>query len=324
MPESSHLRQNGSQAACDPCRARKVACDHNRPACSRCQSKNRTAECVYSATAARKSKASNIPRPPADDGYVTTLTPHAPKRHRPNMRLGYTSSLEETQPSLRSTTHSSPYGSLQHHDPGHQERDVVFHHLSPAIRETCLAVLRALPGQLNEQMVYLDGDVAAKGWAHLAVHKIIKWLRSMLDESFSRGEQETMERVARIICSNTAKPLRGPFSDWESWLNSFVGENTRWESIGLLWVHMERVSDILDALIPRKLVRSPNNSSANTATLHLDYCIQLTRHFTEESHLLADLYRRQSTLESLTNGESGELVSTPPTGLSGYLHEDES
>lgn len=300
------LRPNGSQAACDPCRARKVACDHVRPACSRCQSKNRTTECIYSNTATRKSRATEDDVRLNHSGHCATeILPRPSKRPRTYKRLGCTSSLEETQLNLLPEVLNSPsYQSQQasHIIPG---RKIIFDQLPPTIRETCLLVLRALPGQQNEQMVYLDGRFTPRGWVHLAVHRIINWLQIVFADT-SRGEQEILQHVAQVISTNTSKPLRGPYPDWESWLSCFVGENTRWESIGLLWTHMECVSDMLDALIPRRLVRSRNNTSGSTAQTHLERCIHLTRHFTEDSDLLADLYRRKSTLESIVTGELGE------------------
>ncbi|KAJ3497072.1 hypothetical protein NLG97_g2177 [Lecanicillium saksenae] len=298
---SQQLRPNGSQAACDPCRARKVACDHARPACSRCRAKNRANECTYSANVSRKIKSSDDLLPPLDGEQSDAPTPRQSKR----MRLGYTSSLEETQPSLSSASHNNL---LEHVSPLQSpipNRQIFFAQLPPPIRETCLSVLRALPGQRDAQMVYLEGEFQAKGWLHLAAHRIARWLQTVLAKSTSRTEEETLARVAQLISNNTAKPMRGPYPNWESWLDSFVGANTRWESIGLLWTHMECISDILDALVPRKLIRSHNNTSGHAAKTYLESCIRLTRHFTEESDLLADLYRRRSILISVIDGEFG-------------------
>ncbi|KAM3544110.1 hypothetical protein ARSEF1564_002977 [Beauveria bassiana] len=302
---AQQLRPNGSQAACDPCRTRKVACDHARPACSRCRAKNRGSECVYSANAARKVKASDNLLPSPVDAPSVALPPRPPKRPRPNIRLGYTSALEESQPSFSAAAHSNLYGHISPSEQPQQDRQVIFSELPRPVRETCMAVIRALPNQRDAQMVYLEGEFQAKGWLHLAAHRIVRWLQTVLAESPSRSEQETVERVAEIISSNTSRSMRGPFADWESWLNSFVGPNTRWESIGLLWTHMERISDILDALIPRKLVRSETNTSSQTAAFHVDSCIRLARHFIDESDLLAELYRRRSVLVSFAEGELG-------------------
>lgn len=320
---AQQLRPNGSQAACDPCRARKVACDHARPACSRCRSKNRGTECSYSVNATRKVKPNDDTLPTPGDGPSVALPPRPSKRPRPNMRLGYTSALEETQPNLSSAAHSSLYGYISPNAQPEQNRQVIFSQLPRPVRETCLAVLRALPDQQDAQMVYLEGEFQAKGWLHLAAHRIIRWLQTVFAQSESRSEEQTMEHVAQLISNNTSRPLRGPFADWESWLDSFVGANTRWESIGLLWTHMESISDILDALIPRKLVRSKNNTSGQTAKFHLESCIRLARHFTDESDLLADLYRRRSILISLVDGELGES-NTTSSPLHNYLRVSDS
>lgn len=300
------LRPNGSQAACDPCRARKVACDHARPACSRCRAKNRTSQCSYSANVTRRLRPKDNRASQTDEGQPAILTPPASKRSRPNMRLGYTSSLEETQTSLLSTAQSSIYGHISPIPETSQNQQINFGQLPLPIRETCLSVLRALPCQRDAQMRYIDGDFRPRGWVHLAAHRILKWLQTALVPSAPESEEEALSRVAQQISENTSTPMRGPYADWDSWMNSFVDSNTRWESIGLLWTHMECVSDILDALIPRKLVRSENNTSSHTAKLYLDGCIRLTRHFTDESDLLADVYRRRAILISLTDGESGK------------------
>ncbi|XWW97678.1 hypothetical protein V2A60_005664 [Cordyceps javanica] len=183
---AQQLRPNGSQAACDPCRARKVACDHARPACSRCRAKNRGNECFYSANATRKVKVSESLLPSPSDAPSVALPPRPAKRQRPNIRLGYTSALEETQPNLLGTMHSNLYGHVSptiHPEPN---RRVVFSELPGPVRETCMAVLRALPNQRDAQMVYIEGEFQAKGWLHLAAHRIVRWLQTVLAESPSR------------------------------------------------------------------------------------------------------------------------------------------
>ncbi|TLD17301.1 uncharacterized protein PgNI_00180 [Pyricularia grisea] len=40
-------RRNGRQQACEPCRKRKLACDHSLPTCSRCKRRNAESSCVY-------------------------------------------------------------------------------------------------------------------------------------------------------------------------------------------------------------------------------------------------------------------------------------
>jgi hypothetical protein len=48
----------------------------------------------------------------------------------------------------------------------------------------------------------------------------------------SKGLAE-METVARVICQNARISLQEP-DDTREWLNSFSGQNLRWEALGLL------------------------------------------------------------------------------------------
>ncbi|KAM0250692.1 hypothetical protein ACHAQJ_008526 [Trichoderma viride] len=53
-PRALPRRPNGRMQACDPCRSRKVACDHQQPVCKRCISRDHETECVYTASVPRK------------------------------------------------------------------------------------------------------------------------------------------------------------------------------------------------------------------------------------------------------------------------------
>lgn len=176
------------------------------------------------------------------------------------------------------------------------------------IRETCLTVLRALPGQKDEQMTYLDGKVDPKGWTYIAVDRIIRNLRRMFAASQHLGEDKALEAIAQTLCNNTSKSFQSDYPDCKSWLDSFCGSNLRWESIGLLWAHMERASDMFDALNQTLLVRSKNNTSVEAGRVNLGYCIKLARRFNGASVLLFDLTRRLSTLDSLADGELGMFL----------------
>ncbi|EJT69570.1 hypothetical protein GGTG_13186 [Gaeumannomyces tritici R3-111a-1] len=80
-PSSVPRRRNGRQQACEPCRKRKLACDHSLPSCQRCRRRNAEAGCVYlitgtaSGSAARRSTISPRAVPPDR---------HAPPSARPS------------------------------------------------------------------------------------------------------------------------------------------------------------------------------------------------------------------------------------------------
>lgn len=322
--ETSHRRPNGRLAACNPCRARKVSCDHRRPVCTRCLKKNEGPRCFYSGPCPRSSReaSSQLSEPvksfteappplPVEPGSQSTASSALPTPW-PTARLGHTSVLEETQSSLLllggASTPDDDCGCTVPCQPV-----VLFQELPYMVREMCLAVLRALPGQKEEQMTYLEGKVEPRGWTYIAVDRIIRNLRRMFAASQQHlGEDRALEAVAQTLCSNTSKPFENDYPDCKSWLDSLCGSNLRWESIGLLWAHMERASDMFDALNQTLLVRSKNNTSVEAARLNLGYCIKLARRFNDASVLLFDLTRRLSTLDSLADGELCTFLYSPP------------
>lgn len=50
MYRSAPRRRNGRLQACEPCRGRKVACDHSQPVCLRCRKRGQLQDCVYTIT----------------------------------------------------------------------------------------------------------------------------------------------------------------------------------------------------------------------------------------------------------------------------------
>ncbi|OAR03112.1 hypothetical protein LLEC1_06387 [Akanthomyces lecanii] len=315
--ETSHRRPNGRLAACNPCRARKVSCDHRRPACTRCLKKDQGVGCFYSGPCHRKSRDASSQLSDPISSFTEPPPPPLPLALEPtshsagspvlptpwlSARLGHTSVLEETQSSLLllggANTPDDECGCTVPCQPA-----VLFQELPYMIREMCLTVLRALPGQKEEQMAYLDGKLEPRGWTYIAADRIIRNLRRMFAAVQHLGEEKALEAVAQTLCNNTLKPFQDEYSDCKSWLDSYCGSNLRWESIGLLWAHMERASDMFDALNQTLLVRSKNNTSVEAARINLGYCIRLARRFNDASVLLFDLMRRLGTLDSLADGE---------------------
>ncbi|EGX95998.1 C6 transcription factor [Cordyceps militaris CM01] len=354
--ETSHRRPNGRLAACDPCRARKVSCDHRQPVCTRCLKKNLGARCFYAGPPPKRIReaSSRVPDPMSSFTELPPLLPplpvEPPSMHatgspalsmhatgspalsmhtanspvlpmplhavgasppvlptpRPSARLGHTSVLEETKSSLLllgGGGASTPPEDDGNYAAAPRQPVVLFQELPHMVRETCLAVLRALPGQKEEMMTYLDGAVETRGWSYVAVDRIVRNLQRMFEALRHLGEGTGLEAVAQTLCNNTCRPFESDYPDCKAWMDSFCGNNLRWESIALLWAHMERASDMFDALNKTLLVRSVNNTSVEAARINLGYCIRIVRHFNNPSVLLVDMIRRLATLNSLVDGE---------------------
>lgn len=189
------------------------------------------------------------------------------------------------------------------------QADISFRELPLPIRNACLLVLQCLPGQSNEQIVFHDGPASdAGGWTDVAVDRIVRSLQETFSELEDRSEQG-LEAVAERICNNTAQPFSDECSDPNRWLDQFSGSNLRWESIGLLWTYLERISDVVDSLRTRRLDWAKGKQSVKTARTCLSYCIDISRHFTEGNDLLLDMCRRKVALDAVNDGEASKYLS---------------
>ncbi|KAH7144273.1 hypothetical protein B0J13DRAFT_475194 [Dactylonectria estremocensis] len=313
-PSSPLRRANGRPQACDPCRARKVACDHRQPVCNRCRKRGQDSACVYSASAPRlkTTKQSSIrnlseprisaePAPPAESIGTTLPSPPSGPGY-----LGFTSHstiFEETRYSLSLLRVPDTDQDCDQGSTGKSRQNIHFRDLSSPIREACLYVLQHLPGQSNELMVFHNDPYELEGWSHIAVSRIVHSLEETFNGQHALGEAE-LELVAERLCNNSTRPLRDIHTSPDEWMDQFCGSNLRWESIGLLWPYLERISDCLDALRSRHLDWIPGKRSADKALACLGYCIEISRSFNEGNDLLLDLCRRKATLESILIGDA--------------------
>ncbi|KAK6077429.1 hypothetical protein SCUP515_04957 [Seiridium cupressi] len=315
-------RLNGRPAACDPCRARKVACDHTRPICNRCRRRAGGAECVYSGPEPRPRSSRPLRRVPnaasipsseslEDDGEESPQSaewPNWPAQSNPGHGRGYLGAtsfgavFEEARNSL--SLLSSPDVDQARVESERDESHVSFREITPPLREMCLCVLRCLADHLGEPDESSNAPPCDhSGWADIAVDRIIKSLQAIFSQAGNQKD-EGLKSIAVRISRNTTRPLRDDVPTPEDWLSQFCGENLRWESIGLLWAHIERITDILHSIHCRRLDWLASRYPPNTARTCLDYCITLSRSFSEQNILLLDLARRKATLESTVYGEA--------------------
>lgn len=191
-----------------------------------------------------------------------------------------------------------------HVDSRREESNVFSRELTPPLQEMCLYVLRCLADHLSEDSEQPDDSADHHhGWEDEAVDRIINSLRSAFAQSRDQGE-EGLKIIAERISRNTERPIRDDVSTKEEWLHQFCGENLRWESLGLLWASLQRVSDILHSICCRHLDWLAAKYSTKTGCTCLDYCITISRHLAEQNILLLDIARRRSTLESIVCGEA--------------------
>ncbi|KAI9162815.1 C6 transcription factor [Paramyrothecium foliicola] len=309
-------RRNGRLVACNPCRLRKVACDHTRPVCARCQRRKQSGRCVY-------------PEP-----EPLSEPPPAARHQEPpsaSIRIGLLSDLEERSPVSPAQVHPTPIAShagssgfvgltpystvfetqnslsllgvsiADDIETARQEpQKIVFADLPRPIQESCLSVLRCLPGQANEQVRFDDYGVTEYNWNHVAVDLIVQSIQQTFQQLLNRGE-EGLKAMATVLCNNTARKLSTLQEDAAEWLGQFCGANLRWESLGLLWANLAQISD---AMGPCNLTWARGSPSLDVARDCIGYCVEVSRFLTEGNVLLLDINRRKGTLDSIVSGDA--------------------
>ena len=282
-------RRNGRLAACAPCHARKVACDHTRPVCKRCEKRNHPDECRYPA-----STSASAPSWPASPSEPSSASP-LPSR-RPAF-FGYTSHnavFEETETAL-ALLGNEP-SSSGHRAPDAAPQRTLFKYLPAPLKEAAMIVLRYLPGHVNEQFTFRGSSDRPKAWADIAAEQILGALQHVRDP----------EALAETLCHNSSKAISDK-SDPKEWMRQFTGENIRWESVGLVWTYTVGASDTLNDLQPRQ-IEWKGEQNLRTAVTCLTYCIDLARHFTDANDILLDLCSKRTVLSTFTEGDASLVL----------------
>ena len=318
-------RRNGRLQACDPCRARKVACDHGQPVCGRCRKGKQDAKCAYTVAAAPSEAPSPTRKMPqqrheSPGGFESIQDPALPRSSDLGddaSFLGFTNPTtvyRETRQSL-SLLHGPVMGRTGGVGGGRvAAKDHRVKTLSAALRESCLMVLVRLPG-LPGAPIRVVGDVAGQpgGWEDYLVASVVDFLRSHFG---ARAPTEAdMEHLAECVNSNTMRPLRDIHSSSKEWLDQFCGPNLRWETLGLMWANLERLSDALSSLKPGLLRWEPERRSQDLAMECMTSCLHLAQHFNQGNDLVVDLCRRICALQSIITGDACRLRSPPRRSL---------
>ncbi|KAH7153255.1 hypothetical protein EDB81DRAFT_946139 [Dactylonectria macrodidyma] len=271
-------RANGRPQACDPCRFRKVACDHGQPICSRCKKRRQT--CVYTLTTQPKPKRHPLPR-----SRTPASTPTPPCTGY----LGFTSHstvFEETRNSLTQVHGSRPAnGSRPISGPRRGPR--VRTEMTAPLREMALFVLHNLP-PLDQLFTLQRDQCQPDGWIGEATRRIVQKIRDSFPSPVD--DDSLLEDCARTICENTAQPFHEDNIGTREWMEQLT-EAPRWESLGLLWTFWD--------------LAQWNNGGGEIVCACLKHCIELALQFTPGNDVILHLCFRRSTMESIVSGDAG-------------------
>ncbi|PTB66681.1 N-terminal binuclear Zn cluster-containing protein [Trichoderma citrinoviride] len=258
IPSEIPRRRNGRPQACEPCRRRKVACDHRLPICSRCIRKNTPQSCRYliqgrlvtpatSADGEPTVLSNQGQQPPATvqvKASPSTLENLSPREENVGY-LGATSFPEffrETQKHLDQVAGSEPardgLAGLAGGGKQPSETSAGLARMAPDATafEVALSVLRAIPTKEAAHFLLRRNVNPNDAWCRLALDRLHASLWSTLGH-FLDGQRtrENMSQLALLLFQNGSKSLREDFTDPNQWFEAFSGANFRWEGLGLLF-----------------------------------------------------------------------------------------
>lgn len=304
-------RRNGRPQACEPCRLRKVACDHSMPVCTRCRSGKSPDSCVYSNSlnfSRRKSRLSRTTpaqetaqrdgigltplMAPMHDGYLgATSYKHAINEAQSNIPPGFVK-----EGFLNGASTSKPTAS---------QSPIM---CNARTYEAALRILRAIPSRAQAYDFSKAHINPNDGWCRLATVQ----LHDSLWDTFGtvlEGERstESLVRLATKISENSSQPLGEDYTDPKDWFQSFSGANMRWEGLGILFSHW--------SFGITEFGQSPGPSQRwipNFADYVLKYrdcawdATEITRSTASANTLLLYLLYVQACLESIISGDDSE------------------
>lgn len=312
------LRRNGRQPACEPCRQRKVSCDHKQPVCSRCRSSETANECIYlPQQPVKRRKAAHIRQlgrslagspaapaaepltPPTNSEAFLGVTNYKYVMNEAQSKMTPDSWTDTAEPEVGRANEANPLSSRIMTD----DRTV----------EAALRVLRNIPQRSLAKDLFHAYTNPNDGWCRLAV----RWLHDSFWQTFGAvldGDRSTKSLVplATQLCDNSSRPLREDYTDPKEWFASFSKHNMRWEGLGILFTHWAFGALAL-SLGPVGLKCQSGHYAPNIT--EYKRCawdtIEVTRNTASANTLLLYLLYKQGCLESNVTGDDSKYTETP-------------
>lgn len=235
-------------AACDPCRASKVACDHEQP-CGRCKVLSKADSCTYRARPFKrrridKSGASRQADQEWPDSPASVVSPEAalryfsaPNPHTPNPQA-------QVNAQLAAASHVSIFRHLD------QSGDTVVNdvspytntHLSRKTAEHVERYLREFPCQgLKSLVAQWRATGSNLALAELITDSCIDAVEIILDQT--NNNLPWPRELDRPLLRNSQRGLAlSSTSTVSDFILQFTGRNIRWETIGVFFAAVVRAS----------------------------------------------------------------------------------
>ncbi|KLO80841.1 uncharacterized protein LW93_9086 [Fusarium fujikuroi] len=218
-------------------------------------------------------------------------------------RAGHNEIFEEAKNCL-SQLDSSDLDSQEACTPcSHSNKPIRFQELPPSIKQSCLALLGCVFGPSYEKMIAQGTKNENRLWSNLTVPAVINSLETTFGAKLDRRKLN-LDLIAQQICNNTAQPFQDIDTSSQEWVNQLCGPNLRWESIGLLWSVLRRISGSFDPIEKNQFHVLESGTANKPVLAFLRHSINLARHFTLANVIILDLLFQKAIMESMVVGDA--------------------
>ncbi|OJJ78068.1 hypothetical protein ASPBRDRAFT_112726 [Aspergillus brasiliensis CBS 101740] len=337
-------RRNGRRAACEACRRRKLACDHDQPTCQRCR--KHSLECVYVSHSNGRQCANLgvIQKSPeltsvslSKEGTASTVNHRVAERTTPL--------IDSPNEYLGPTSFTSVF--VEHSDRFELEDAK----RTPDVRRDCVPdpladtpfvqlgarLLHQIPEERDCSTLFSKHINPNDGWIRLAGHYSSDRMWETFRSALRRRSEEDKLEIATILTQNSKIPLRNE-QDPQAWLASFTGTQMRWETLGILytyWAFGAISSSSESQAVARYCQAHPSVTGVRQLMAHFknyaSLCIDICKQLGSVNVLFVYLLYKHNILEGILSGDKslshwtqhGELVAvTTSLGLHRELAEE--
>ncbi|SPO03709.1 uncharacterized protein DNG_06392 [Cephalotrichum gorgonifer] len=181
----------------------------------------------------------------------------------------------------------------------------ISHNISRRTLETCLRILASVPEPTRGFEQFRNFTTPFDTFPHMVAKMILRSLYDTLGQYLGKERNlGQLEMVARKLCSNTARVFSEREPDAKSWINQFIGENLRWESIGILFAFWDLHNP--EPFNPRYTYRSISKFTGwqmgTRESLRL--CLEICTEFSSGTSLLLYVSQKHSVAESMFSGDA--------------------
>jgi hypothetical protein len=330
-------RRNGMQSACEPCRKRKVACDHATPVCRRCTKGRIPEKCKYvvapmsrlsvftnqtetiapSSSTTQRSVPPQKPLPFSNLSSATQSSPSVTSLYdKSRGYLGHTSFsavFVENRSDLESPIvdpfpHQKGLAPLTPDDSFDTRNQEIID--SEVIQES-VRLLKALPDYNVVDRLFSKEYNPNDGWAKLAGPAIVESLYAWLRSRNCGYQNYQLDTLAYRISKNTATVLEER-DEGSAWLEPHKDENLRWETVGILFCYL--AFSAINCKDDKSLFESNEGQSRDGREIMKGFqkcagsCIDLCEKLGQANTLLVWLIYKHSLLQSIITGDACKFV----------------